>query len=296
MRKNLFIALFFIALLGACGQPHKEVNKPTVIVSILPQKYFVERISDTLVQVEVMVPPGISPELYEPSPRQLMTFSEANIYFSLGLLTFEKTILKDISAQNPHVLTVNHSQSLNLITGDHHHGHGSHGHGHGYDPHVWTSPKEVKTIVSEIEQALSSQFPDYAPQFKANASAFLDDIQKLDEHIKATFDGHDGARFFIFHPALSYYARDCGLEQVAFEEEGKSPSAKYLRQVLEQANAQGIRTIFIQREFDINIAKTAAADIGGEVVVIDPLDPHWLNNMYSITQSIKDALPKKEMN
>lgn len=293
MKKNLSILLIITAVLFfSCSQSLEEKTKPTVIVSILPQKYLVERIADTLINIEVMVPPGISPELYEPNPKQLVAFSQAEIYFSLGLLTFEKTTLKDISTQNRQVLTVNHSKTLELITGEHHHSHGSHAHGHGYDPHVWSSPKEVLVMVSQITSALIDRLPEHKEIFKANAQAFIADIERLDSHIRETFKGKEGAKFFIFHPALSYYARDYNLEQIAFEEEGKSPSVAHLRNVLEDAKAQGIRTIFIQREFDVNVAKTAAADIGGEVEVIDPLAPHWLNNMYSITEGISNALPR----
>lgn len=292
MKKNILLALILSFAIFSCVSEKGEQNKPSVIVSILPQKYFIERIADTLLHVEVMVPPGSSPETYEPTPLQLMAFSKAKVYFSLGLLNFEKTTLKNITEQNPNVKVVVHSVSLNLIEGDHNHLHNGHAHNHGYDPHVWTSPSEVQTMVGDIVLALSNEFPDYAETFKTNANLFIRDIELLDMHIQKSFAGFEGAKFFIFHPALSYFARDYGLVQVSFEEEGKSPSAKHLKSVMKQANAEGMRTIFIQREFDINIAQTAAADIKGEVVVIDPLEADWLNNMYSITNRIKKAIEK----
>ncbi len=282
-------------MLGACVSTPSTSDKPVVVVSIQPQKYFIDRNADTLVQVEVMVPPGSSPETYEPTPRQLMQFSQATIFFSLGLLSFEQTSLADVAKQSPQVKTVNHSKGLDLIEGHHHHhdhddSHGHHAHGHGVDPHVWVSLIEVRTMIAQMLDALISQLPEYKEDFERNAALFLADIDKLHQHIQSTFDGYQGSKFFIFHPAFSYYARDYGLEQVAFEEEGKSPSAQHLKKVLQQANAEGIRTIFIQKEFDVNIAQTAAADIGGRVEVIDPLEGEWLSNMYSITSRIKSAI------
>ncbi|MDY0197886.1 MAG: zinc ABC transporter substrate-binding protein [Tenuifilaceae bacterium] len=292
MNKRIFITFVFSAVLFSCVNQNVEQNKPSVVVSILPQKYFVERIADTLLRVEVMVPPGSSPETYEPTPSQLIAFSKAKIYFSLGLLDFEKTTLRKITEQNPNVKAVVHSASLSLIEGGHNHLHDGHAHNHGYDPHVWTSPLEVKAIVGDMVAALSEVFPEHAKTFEANANLFIIDIESLNMHIKKVFEGYEGAKFFIFHPALSYFARDYDLVQVSFEEEGKSPSAKHLKNVMKQSNAEGIRTIFIQKEFDINIAKTAAADIGGEVVVINPLEADWLSNMYSITEQIKKAIEK----
>lgn len=293
MKKNILIALILSFAILSCVSESGKQSKPSVIVSILPQKYFIERIADTLLRVEVMVPPGSSPETYEPTPLQLMAFSKAKIYFSLGLLDFEKTTLKNITEQNPNVKAIDHSASLNLIEGEHNHLHNGHAHNQGYDPHVWTSPLEVQAMVNGIVIALSNEFPDHAETFKSNGNLFIRDIELLDTHIKKAFAESEGARFFIFHPALTYFARDYGLVQVSFEEEGKSPSAKHLKNVMKQANAEGMRTIFIQKEFDINIAKTAAADIEGEVVVINPLEADWLSNMYSITDLIKKAIAKE---
>ena len=64
----------------------------------------------------------------------------------------------------------------------------------------------------------------------------------------------------------------------------------HLKKVMEQARNEGAKTIFIQKEFDANTAKTAAADIGGEIVVINPLEANWLSNMYSITDKVKKAV------
>ena len=55
-----------------------------VFVSILPQKYFVEKIGGDLVEVAVMVEPGASPHIYEPKPKQMVALAETNIYFAIG--------------------------------------------------------------------------------------------------------------------------------------------------------------------------------------------------------------------
>jgi len=256
----------------------------------LPQKYFVERIADTIVNVEVMVPPGASPATYEPTARQLQMFSKAKLYFSLGLLNFEKTILKKVADQNSSVRVIYHAPNLNLIEGRCDHSHERHSHAHVYDPHVWLSPAEVSAMKADILAALSEQFPEYSSEFANNASKFQKDIDSLSSYISHSLSSHKGAKIFIFHPALTYFVRDYNLVQVSLEEEGKSPSAKHLKKVMEQARNEGAKTIFIQKEFDVNTAKTAAADIGGEIVVINPLEANWLSNMYSITDEVKKAL------
>ncbi len=291
MKKISGFFLFVLVLFAACNSHKIESSKPVVVVSITPQKYFVQRIADTLVNVEVMVPPGSSPETYEPTASQLRLISRAEAYFSLGLLEFEISMLKSIQKQNPDLLVVNHSEELNLLESEClGHSHHEHSHAHSHDPHVWTSPAEVKKMVNKIVSILEDRFPEHSNTFQKNSEQFLSDIDKLDTFIKSELNETKINKFFVFHPALTYYARDYGITQVALEEEGKAPSMKHFKAVLNDAMDQGVKTIFIQKEFDVNTARTAADDIGGKVEVIDPLEKNWLENMYQITRLLKRAM------
>ena len=60
-------------------------GKINVFVSILPQKYLVERIGGNRVDVSVMVKPGLSPETYEPTPKQMAALNTARIYFRIAV-------------------------------------------------------------------------------------------------------------------------------------------------------------------------------------------------------------------
>ena len=291
LKKNYFFAALAI-LLASCNPSNNISEKPLVMVSIMPQKYCVERIADTLVRVEVLVPPGSSPETYEPTASQLRSVSSALVLFSLGLLDFEKSLVRSIERQNPNLLVINLSKGLSLLEGmchGHHHGH-NHSHSHGFDPHVWSSPTEVKHMVRAIEKVLSEKLPDHSEIFAKNAEVFIKDLESLDSYIQSSFVDVKTRKFFLFHPALTYYARDYNLIQVALEEDGKAPSMKHFKSVINTAKEQGVKTIFIQKEFDVKTAKTAADDIGGRVEVIDPLDENWLENMYTITDLLKEAM------
>ena len=291
MRKTLPLLLVVSAILFSCTNGTKTKLKPSVVVSIAPQKYLVNRIADTIFHVEVMVPAGSSPEVYEPTASQLKLLANTSTYFSLGLLEFEMSMLNNIHEQNPNILIVDHSKDLNLISGqcDSHHDHG-HAHNHGLDPHVWLSPAEVKTMVSTIASVLSQKFPEHKTTFEANAARLIEDIDTLDINIKKKLQGIDNNKIFIYHPALAYFARDYGLKQVSLEQDGKAPSMKHMQTILQSAREQGAKTIFIQKEFDVNNAKTAASDIGGDIEVIDPLREDWLENMYHMSNLVSKAL------
>ncbi|MFA5647088.1 MAG: zinc ABC transporter substrate-binding protein [Bacteroidales bacterium] len=291
MRKALTLLLVLPAILYSCTNSTEKNLKPTVVVSIAPQKYFVDRIADNTIHVEFMVPAGSSPEVYEPTASQLKSLSQASAYFSLGLLEFEMSMLNNIHEQNPNILIVNHAKDLNLISGecDSHHDHG-HSHSHGSDPHVWLSPIEVKTMVRTITTVLSQKFPEHKITFEANFAHLIEDIDTLNIHIKRSLQGIENNKIYIYHPALTYFARDYGLKQISLEQDGKAPSMKHMQAILQSAREQGAKTIFIQKEFDTNNAKAAASDIGGIIEVIDPLREDWLENMYHMSNLVSKAL------
>ena len=90
----------------------------------------------------------------------------------------------------------------------------------------------------------------------------------------------------IFHPALSYYARDYNLEQLPLELEGKEPSPTRMAKMVDQGREYRISTIFLQQQFEERNARTLAAEIEAEVVKIDPLDPDWQKQLMFITEQL----------
>lgn len=74
----------------------------------------------------------------------------------------------------------------------------------------------------------------------------------------------------IYHPALSYFARDYGLHQISIEEGGKEPSPAHLKELIDLCKAEDVRVIFVQPEFDKRNAETIAQQTGTKVVPINP--------------------------
>jgi zinc transport system substrate-binding protein len=294
MYKKLALAVtaFSLLFVFSCGNK-TEVNKNLVYVSIEPQKYIVDRIVDTLLKVEVLLPQGANHETFEPTAKQLRALSSSSLYLSIGLLDFERSLLNKLKSQNTTTEFVNLSENLSLLEGacshGHDHGH-DHGHSHGTDPHVWLSAVEMAKMTHTIQQKLSEKYPQYDTVFTANASALLNEIDSLHRFMQKKFEVTSTRKFMIFHPAFAYLARDYNLEQLALEEDGKSPSISHMKSVLTQAKSEGIKTIFIQKEFDSAIATVAATDFGGKVVVINPLEYSWLDNMRAMSELLGKAL------
>lgn len=277
------VILFLIIITFGCNT--KPTNgKMNISVTILPQKYFVEKIAGDLVQVHVLVPPGASPELYSLMPSQMKDLSGSAAWMRIGRIGFEEAWIDKIRQSVPELKIFDTSVQADWIAGNE--GHGDHTHLHGVDPHIWSSPDEVKKIVTETYRALNSLLPGKEEILTRNYESFITEIDQLDQELKSLFGQAVNRKFLIFHPALTYFARQYGLEQIALEVDGKEPSPRHMRSLIEKAKSEDIRIIFIQKEFDAENARQLANEIGGQVVPIDPLSEQWDAELREIARKI----------
>ncbi|MEW5845551.1 MAG: zinc ABC transporter substrate-binding protein [Bacteroidota bacterium] len=292
MKKVFFLSVLSFSLLALFGCKGKlaKSSSNTVFVSIQPLKYFVRFIADSAVEVKVLVPPGSSPEMFEPTPQQMAELTQAKAYFSIGLLDFEKGMEQKLK-DNAQFKYVDLSQGIDLIKGecegDHDHENESHqGHHHAVDPHIWMSAVNAKVMAKTIAQNLTDLFPERESEFNANLNRLLVHIDSVDTKVRAILAGSGQKTFVIYHPALGYYARDYGLTQLSVEQEGKSPSAKGVVELVERCRAKGIKTILSQSQFDTHNTQTIANEFGASVVKVDQLQENWAESMIFIANAI----------
>jgi zinc transport system substrate-binding protein len=282
--KRVILFLIMIAF-GCTTKP--AADKMIISVTILPQKYFVEKIAGDLVQVHVLVPPGTSPELYSLMPSQMKELSGSAAWMRIGKIGFEEGWIDKIRQSTPGLKIFDTSVHADWIAGEEEHG--EHVHLHGIDPHIWSAPGEVRHVVTETYKALSTLLPENKEILKRNYESFMKEIDQLDQDLKDQFIQLKNRKFLIFHPALTYFARQYNLEQIALEVDGKEPSPRYMRSLIEKAKSENIRVILIQKEFDAENARQLAKEIGGEVVQIDPLNEQWDKQLREIAQKIMAA-------
>lgn len=307
--KNIIVQLIGLLLLLMMAVPLDAIAEPMpIVVSIAPQKYFVQQIGKERVQVEVMVSPGANPATYEPKPRQMATLSKTKLYLAVGV-PFEKAWLHKIAAANPKMKVVHTDagiQKIPMPRHDHHdeaaaheHQDGEHKahtephHKHedrGLDPHIWLSPTLVKIQTRTIVTALAELDPAHALEYQANHDRFIDAVDRLDARLKSIFTGHQGMRFMVFHPSWGYFARDYGLQQLPIEVEGKDPKPAQLKALIQEARQRGIRVIFVQPQFSSRSAKLVAREIDGQVAYADPLAEDWMINLEEVAATFQGAL------
>lgn len=300
MRKYLYLVLLS-ALVVACvsGTKTKEEGERVLTVTIEPQRFFLDHIVGDAFTVNTLVPPGTSPETYEPAPSVMVDMAKSDIYFMVGDLGFENAWSERLAENNPNLRIVNCSNGIDRMEGEcHHHDHGDahshdhgddhdHGHFHGHshggiDPHVWSSPSASKVIVKNMLEAVVELDPDNADTYRANYEMLVAKIERTDSLIRDLLSEVPSKSFIIYHPALGYFARDYGLQQHSMEFEGKNPSPAQIRALVDLAKKEQINTVFIQREFDTKNASVMAKEIGAEAFEIDPLRYEWDEELLNI--------------
>lgn len=274
-----FIAglLFF---LQACSGG-RDTGK-VITVSILPQQYFVQKITGNKFEVEVLIPPGASPATYDPSPRQLARLGESLVYFRIGYIEFERTWFDESNIETGDLSIIDVSEGIDLLYEGKHGGHAG---GH-VDPHIWMSPANVRIIAGNIAEFMAEADPANHRYYMDNLDQFKKELEQLDKEISSKLDNLQNRKFFIYHPALTYFAEDYGLEQIALEHEGKEPSPAYLKKLIDLSGIESVPVIFIQKQFEREKAITLANETGARIIRFDPLDENWMEQMRHIGSSL----------
>lgn len=299
-----------------------------VVVSIPPQAYLLERIGHARVRAHVVLAPGQSPHTFQPTPQQVTRLSAARLYFTIGL-PFERTIVQALADSAPRLEVVDSTAGITrrrMEPGAHEHDErgtrahddpGARGHDHpgapedadsdapgrthlvagrppddaeSLDPHVWLDPRLAARMADNMRAALGRADPAHAAEFDAGCAALQRDLADLHARLLQKLAPFRGGAVLVFHPAFGYFTDAYGLEQVPVEVEGKSPGARQIAALVARARAAGARVLFTQPQFSSQAAAAVAAEIGAEVVTIDPLARDYLANMEAMADAIAHTL------
>lgn len=292
--KILIILIIVLIFFTSCTAPDQaDDEKMNITVSILPEKYFVERIGGEQVTVNVMAGPGENYHTYEPKPEQMAALSRSEIYFAIGV-EFERAWMDKFRSANPQMVIVDVSDNVEKILMKDHYDEGEpeedEHDGEELDPHIWTSPEIAKTISRRIADELSKIDTQNTDYYQSNLEQLLGEIEDLQKNIEEDLREIENRKFLVFHPAWGYFAQEFNLEEIAIEVDGTEPSASELSDIIETALNEDIRVVFAQPEFSTQIAEYIASEIKGEVILITPLAENWLENMRTVAQTLKENL------
>jgi len=277
MKNKQYIAFFILIILFSFSLVGQAVD---TAVTIVPQKQFVKAVAEDKSEVTVMIPPGYSPGNYAPRPSELTKFSEAKIYFSMGVPADVQNILPKVNQFNADIKII---KLANLVGEKYKNRTFPNG---SRDPHIWLSPKRVIYMVKIIRDELIKLDSDNEEFYRDNAEEYIEKIRATDQKIRDIIKEKDNNYMLVYHPSFGYFAEEYELKMVSIEEGGKEATAKHLQEIIDFAKENGINKIFYQAEIDSRQTEAIAEEIDAELIKLDPLAEDYLTNLIEMAKKI----------
>lgn len=282
-----FLTALCLLALSGCWQKQEEpadaggkAERPVIAVTIVPQATFAKAVCGELAEVITLVPPGSSPESYEPTPQQMEQFSKASLYFTIGVPAESAKFMG--SVENARIIPLHEEVAavypdISFETG-------------GRDPHIWLSPKRAMVMVEAMARELSALDPDNKETYEANAKDYIRQLEELDREISSALEGIANRKFIVYHPAFGYFAQDYGLTMYSLEEEGKEAAPRHLAEMVDLARRENIKAIFYQEEIDASQSRAFAEEIGGKTIQLSPLAADYIDNLKAMAGLIAEVM------
>lgn len=266
----------------------RDDSDKSVIVTIPPLQGLVSDIAGDRIKVESLMESSVNPETFSPTVAQLVDINLNGALLTVGTLPAEEKLIAD----DTNIKVFNMSDGVKLLKGTHgdcanHRHHDEYEHDQdGVDPHIWSSPRALRTMADNATRALIDIDPDNAKYYRHRGDSIMDMLDKLSHNIATRLAPYRGDTILVYHPSLSYYAEEFGLVQTALEENGKESSVAGRRKRFDGARHGVVRAFFYQTEFDPARASTISETTGLEVTLINPMDRDYLKQIKIITDAI----------
>lgn len=283
----MLLGVLFGMLLSGCtsAAPQKTAaaasGKMVIATTFYPLYDLAQKVAGPDAEVFSIVPAGIEPHGFEPTPKEIARVSEATAYILLGtsFAPFEEKIVYGLPS-SVSVIVAGKGVPL-LIAGDEHDAGDEEGNSGNdprdtgpYDPHIWLSPVRAQIMVENIKTGLVLANPSGAGTYERNADTLNYELRVLDEEFRQGLSSCRRDVILVNHDAFSYLADAYGFSLVSIsgiEPEGE-PSPGELRDLIDAAQEHGIRYIFSQPRADSRVTDTLAREIGAETLLLNPLE------------------------
>ncbi|HZE21616.1 MAG TPA: zinc ABC transporter substrate-binding protein, partial [Desulfobaccales bacterium] len=236
---------------------------------------FCRKIGGDLVEVKVLIPPGASPHVFEPSPAEMAGAFKARVfvYIGAGLEPWAARLLRARGPDN--LVAVEAARGvplLNMAEPQHHLKEAAEGQPAG-NPHIWLDPVLAQQICRKIAAAFIQADPAHRAQYTANLQAYLAALAALNQEIENHAKHWRQRDYVSFHPDLAYFARRYGLHNVGTIEEapGREATPRYLQNLVAAIQRFGIKVVFAEPQLNPRVAEVIAREAGAKVLRLDPL-------------------------
>lgn len=295
------ISIVFICtmVLAACNQDNSrnsDSDKIKIKTTVYPVKSFIEQIGGKHVEVESIYPPGTDLHSYEPTQKDILNASKADLFVYTGddLDPVAKKIATTIKKDDKKLSLQNSIDQSELLTDQHEHGeehdhdhgeeHEHHHHG-GYDPHIWLDPQINQEMIKGIKDELIQKDPKNKSYYESNFKKLNQSLKDLDNEMKEATKGHKNDTVFISHESLGYLANRYGFVQKGVQSlNAEDPSQKELTNIVKEIKNTNAKYVLYENNISSKVTDTIRKETDAK--------PLTFYNMESLT---KDQMNEKNL-
>lgn len=293
MKKIVFI-LTIALLLSSCNSGVGQINgsdKLHVSASIYPWGFFAEQIGGDLVEVRTLVPVGVEAHEYDPSPEDLKSLYNADlfIYNGANLEPWIEDIELDLRQDGISLLSAadhvelipiddtseeDHKESTEesfIPTASAHETGKSHAE---YDPHFWQDPVRVQMVVQSIANTFANLDSANADVYLTNAKVIKNTLAKIDEEFSTDLKTCTKREFISSHAAFAYLSDRYNLTMISISglSPEDEPTIKELEAISKIIKEHDLSTVYTETLLNTNFASTIGAETGSQLLVLNPLE------------------------
>ncbi|WP_413162943.1 metal ABC transporter solute-binding protein, Zn/Mn family [Capilliphycus salinus ALCB114379] len=297
-RRPLLAVLAVSAIAVTVGSLTTVAQNPRstkVVATFLPMYLFTKAVSGSSREVEILVPPNVTAHEYQASPSEARKLAQAQILVKngLGMETFLSGLVAN--AGNSQLKQIDASQGIEPLKEDHDHGHShdhDHDHGHAHaegNPHVWLDPILAQKQVANIREGLIAADPTNAQTYRANADAYIKQLQQLDQEFKSRLGSVQNCKFIALHNAYPYLARRYGIQQMAVVElPDDSISPRDIQRVISAVKEYNVQALLSEPGNNDSRLQQISNDVGLPVKTLDPIETGSPDPQYYFTAMRKN--------
>ena len=308
--RNLLLLITLVFFAAGCRAAPQQIDEPEqieIVTTIFPLADLARQLGGERVTVSSLLPAGASPHDFEPAVEQVKATSRAILFIYMGgglddwaaataqagssesrmLSLLERSLEKGWAPEES-----KRSDSAELLSAE------------GLNPHLWLDPLTARDyLCPAITAALLELDPDHEPYYQARLSAYQDKLTALDREISAGFSALPSKSFLSVHAAWHYFALRYGLDEAAVISEfpGQEPAAAEMAELVDLCRERQIKVVATEPQFSTAVAEIIVQEIGGEMIILDPLGgpelaqrESYLNLMRYNAAVLKDALSKQK--
>lgn len=266
------------AAAGCVSTPAPENSEPVLLVTVPPMTEIVSAVAGDGFAVLSVVPEGVSPHTYEPTPADVSSFAAAEMWFTLGegFLPLEDQVTEVLSDM-PRIATGSQIRAVAEAGSEE----------GETDPHIWISARNGILMTHAVRDGLSERYPALADRFSANADAFIAQLSEADARLSAAADTMHPKVFLATHGSFGYLAADYNITQLVITHEGKEPAAHELAEMVDAAKAAGVHSIVTEPLSGERAAMVLSEELDVVPVEINPLSVHYTDTLNALAEVLK---------